>query len=73
MKPSPRNLIGILVLLAGLTVYALLVMQLGARIAEQSILLQTLFYIVTGLLWLWPARALLGWMGRAKGRESDSP
>ncbi len=73
MKPSPRNLIGILVLLAGLTVYALLVMQLGARIAEQSILLQTLFYIVTGLLWLWPARVLLGWMGRAKGRESDNP
>ncbi len=73
MKPSLRTLIGIFILLAGLAVYALLIMQLGAHIAEESVFLQTLFYIATGLLWLWPARALLGWIGHVKGRGNDSP
>lgn len=73
MKPSPRNLVGVLILVAGLTIHALAVMQIGARITDQSILVQTLFYIVAGFIWLWPARALLGWMGRSKDRGSDNP
>lgn len=66
-RPRLRNLVGLLLLLGGLVVYALLVMQIGARIARAPIWLQTPFYLFAGLAWLWPARHLLRWMARPKG------
>ncbi|GIX16394.1 MAG: hypothetical protein KatS3mg119_0580 [Rhodothalassiaceae bacterium] len=63
-RPRWRSLVGMLGLVAGLAVYAMLVIQIGHRLVGASVLWQTLFYLAAGLAWLLPARALIRWMGR---------
>ncbi|GER07444.1 hypothetical protein GCM10007972_13320 [Iodidimonas muriae] len=65
-RPSLRSLTGTLLLVGGLIVYALLAMQLGAIINGWPIWGQTVIYVIVGLAWLWPAKHLLGWMGRGR-------
>ena len=65
-RPRWRVLVGMLGLVAGLAVYAMLVIQIGRLITGWSILWQTPFYVAAGLLWLLPARLLLRWMARPR-------
>ena len=47
--------------------YALFVMSIaGARLPGTSTLTQTLFFAVTGLLWIFPAGAIIKWMLRPR-------
>lgn len=62
--PRWRNAVGILALVAGLIVYALVAMVAGATLVPEHWLLQLLFFVAAGLAWLWPARHLLRWMAR---------
>ena len=62
MKPSWRKPVGVLGLLAGLTVYALIISRLLAPIAEWPALVQAVIYLVLGTAWLLPLRPLLIWM-----------
>jgi hypothetical protein len=61
--------VGILGLVLGLVIYALGIIQIGVHLSLASLWLQTPFYVFAGLLWLWPARWLLRWIG--KGRSSS--
>jgi hypothetical protein len=62
MRPSWRKPVGVLGLLAGLIVYALLVSRLLAPISEWPTLVQAVIYFVLGTAWLLPLRPLLIWM-----------
>lgn len=62
--PRWRNAVGILVLVIGLTLYALAAMVAGATLLPEHWLVQLVFFIAAGLAWLWPARHLLRWMAR---------
>ena len=65
MRQRVRKLVGTIVLLGFIGVYALLVMALAAsRLAELSAPVQLLFYAVAGLLWVLPAGLIIGWMQR---------
>ena len=64
MVPRWRNALGILALVLGLIVYALAAMVAGATLVPEHWLLQLLFFVIAGLVWLWPARHLLRWMAR---------
>ena len=64
MVPRWRNALGILALVLGLIVYALAAMVAGATLVPEHWLLQLLFFVIAGLVWLWPARPLLRWMAR---------
>ena len=59
-----RHAVGIALLVAGLIVYALAVMVLGSSYVPGHWTVQTIFYAIAGLAWLWPARFLLRWMAR---------
>ncbi|AKH41414.1 CHASE2 domain-containing sensor protein [Altererythrobacter atlanticus] len=61
-KPTLRIPIGILALLAGLTLYALGVMWASQWIERTHVLLQTIIYLVLGVAWLLPLRRFLIWM-----------
>ena len=69
MKPNSRNLIGTLALIVGLTLYAGLVGLLAETIGTMPLLIEALYYLFFGLVWLWPARLLLRWM--AAGQELE--
>ena len=63
MRKSVRKLIGTVVLLALIIVYALVAMAIAeGRIWDAPALVQTVVYIVLGLAWVLPAMPLIRWM-----------
>jgi len=61
-QPTWRIPAGILLLLAGLIVYALAVMLLSPVIERLPVWAQALVYLVLGLVWLLPLKRFLVWM-----------
>ncbi|WP_228244017.1 DUF2842 domain-containing protein [Porphyrobacter sp. GA68] len=71
-EPTWRIPVGLLVLLAALTVYGVVIARyLPDIIADWPVLLQTLVYLALGLAWLLPLRRFLIWM--ETGRLSAPP
>ncbi len=65
MTSRSRKLVGAVLLLAFLAVYALLVMMVAVVLqVRESKLLELAFYIIGGLAWVVPAGALVWWMQR---------
>jgi Na+/H+-dicarboxylate symporter len=63
MRKSVRKLIGTVLLLALIIVYALVAMAIAeGRIRDAPALVQTVVYIVLGLAWVLPAMPLIRWM-----------
>ncbi len=60
--PTWRKPVGILALLLGLVVYAMLVAGAAGSIARLPVLAQTVVYLVLGVGWLLPLRRFLIWM-----------
>jgi hypothetical protein len=73
-----RKLIGAAVLAVFVPFYALTAMSIaGARLPGTSVLTQTIFYAVGGLLWVIPAGLIILWMqrperGTDRGRGQDA-
>ena len=61
-RPTWRMQAGILLLLAGLILYALGVVMLSPLIERLPVWAQTIVYLVLGLAWLLPLRRFLIWM-----------
>ncbi len=60
-----RKLIGTVVMLAYIIFYALFAMAIAeGRITEAPKLVQTLVYIVLGLIWIVPLMPLVRWMAK---------
>jgi chromate transport protein ChrA len=69
MKPRVKKLVGGVVLVAFVVVYALVVMIVGqVRMAQASGLAQLAFFAVFGLIWVIPAALLIRWMERVDRR-----
>lgn len=68
MKPSWRKPFGILALLAGLALYAVLAVTLLAPVARWPILAQMLVYLVVGTVWILPLGRFLQWMETGRFR-----
>jgi uncharacterized membrane protein YuzA (DUF378 family) len=65
MKQTHRKLIGTVVIIVFVCVYALVAMALAqGRITEASKPVQTIAYIVLGLAWVLPLLPLIKWMER---------
>ena len=65
MRQRNRKLVGAAGLALFVPFYALVAMTVaGARLSHTSILTQTIFYAVAGLLWVIPAGLIILWMQR---------
>lgn len=65
MRQTHRKLIGTVVMIVFVCVYALVAMALAqGRITEASKPVQTIAYIVLGLVWVLPLLPLIKWMER---------
>lgn len=72
MSSKVRQLLGILILLIYLTIYCLAAMGVAANyVLEANRLVQGLYFVVAGIVWLPPAMWLIKWMQRSD-RESDA-
>ena len=67
-----RKFIGTIVLVVFLIAYLLIAMSVAAtRLPGTSHLVQALYYIVAGLVWVLPAGLLIKWMGRPDRPRTD--
>ena len=62
MKPTLRKPAGVLGMVAGLVVYAVLIASLAGPIGRLPVLVQAVLYLVLGIIWIFPLRPLLTWM-----------
>jgi hypothetical protein len=69
MRARTRKLIGTVLLVALIPLYSLVVMAIASPlIGTASTLVQSLFFLVTGIVWVLPAAALVTWMIRGSFR-----
>jgi len=67
LRPRVKKLIGMVVLVAGVTSYALIVMLVGQfGFARSGALAQLAFFAFFGLIWIVPAGLLIRWMERVE-------
>lgn len=59
-----RTLVASTTMLLGLVVYIIAVLWLADWIGEMPIAVAILFYVATGLAWIWALRPLFRWAGR---------
>jgi len=65
MTPHIRKLIGTLVLVPFICLYALTAMVVATRLLpDLSTAGQAVFYVVGGVLWILPAGVLIKWMSK---------
>ncbi|MEM1047765.1 MAG: DUF2842 domain-containing protein [Pseudomonadota bacterium] len=65
MTPKIRKLIGTLIIVPFVTVYALAAMMLAsALLPETSWQVQLLYYSVAGLAWVLPTGLIIKWMSK---------
>lgn len=57
----PRKLIASLLGLFGFLAYVVGVVTLADHVTEANVIVQTLFFLVAGVLWAMPARWLILW------------
>ncbi|WP_186421073.1 DUF2842 domain-containing protein [Bosea sp. CS1GBMeth4] len=68
MRQTYRKLVGTVVMIVFVCVYALVAMALAqGRITEASKLVQTIAYVALGLVWILPLLPLIKWMERKDG------
>jgi hypothetical protein len=60
-----RILLGTMILVAGLGLYALAVAAFAARLLPDQWIVEAVFYAVAGSAWIFPAAWLTRWMQRA--------
>lgn len=74
MRKRQRKLIGTVVLIVFVCLYAVMAMALAqGRITEAGTFWQTVWYIVLGLAWVLPALPLIRWMERPDPGEPPPP
>ena len=61
-QPSWRKPAGIFLILALIMVWGALVASLAGTVGRWPILLQSLFYLIAGIIWILPLKPLLRWM-----------
>lgn len=55
-----------LVIIAGLVLYVIAVVSL-ADFVPDHVLAETLYYVVAGIVWIWPAVSVIGWARKDDG------
>lgn len=61
-KPTWRKPAGIFAILAIIVMWSGLIASLSGYVFEWPVLVQAIFYLVAGLLWILPLKPLLRWM-----------
>ena len=65
MRRRLRTLIGSIAILVFVVLYALVAMALAeSRIVDAPTIVQTLVYLVLGIIWIFPLMPLIRWMER---------
>lgn len=67
-QPSWRKPVGTLGILAYMTIWAVLVASLSTWVGNWPVLVQSIFYLIAGVVWIFPLRPILKWMETGRFR-----
>ncbi|MFL0414573.1 DUF2842 domain-containing protein [uncultured Sphingomonas sp.] len=62
MNASWRKPVGMLIILALITLWCALIISFSSTVGAWHWALQLVFYLVTGIIWITPLKPLLRWM-----------
>ena len=62
MNASWRKPVGMLIILALITLWCALIISFSSTVGAWHWTLQLVFYLVTGIIWITPLKPLLRWM-----------
>lgn len=68
MTPSWRKPAGMLAILLLIAVWCGLIVSFSNTVSQWHALVQALFYVVTGIIWITPLKPLLRWMETGRWR-----
>jgi predicted membrane channel-forming protein YqfA (hemolysin III family) len=71
-RPSARKLAGIGLILVLILLWAGLVASLAQTVARWPVLVQALFYLIMGIVWIIPLKPLVRWMQTGSFRAPPS-
>jgi Protein of unknown function (DUF2842). len=69
--PSLRRLAGIVLILLLITVWAAFVASFARLTGRWPVLVQALFYLVMGMIWIIPLKPLVRWMQSGRWTSGD--
>lgn len=72
MTPSWRKPVGALAIVALIVTWCVLIASFSATIGRWPILVQLVFYVFTGIVWIMPLKPLLLWMETGRWRVPDT-
>ncbi len=61
-EPSWRKPAGVFAMLALITAWAVLIASLSELVGRWPVLLQAIFYLIAGIVWILPLKPLLRWI-----------
>jgi len=67
-RPSWRKPVGMLAILAIIAIWAGLIATFASEIGQWPRLVQVVFYVVAGIVWIFPVRPMLVWMETGRWR-----
>lgn len=67
-RPSWRKPVGMLAILAIIALWAGLIASFANEIGQWPRLVQVVFYVVAGIVWIFPVRPMLVWMETGRWR-----
>ena len=71
-QPSARTLIGIVLILLLIVVWAAFVASLAQLVGRWPILVQAAFYLIMGMVWIIPLKPLVRWIQTGSFRDGQS-
>jgi hypothetical protein len=72
-EPSYRKLVGIVLILLLIVVWAAFVASLAQIVGQWPILIQAPFYLVMGIIWIIPLKPLVRWIQTGSFRATSVP
>lgn len=72
LEPRPRPTIGVFLIMAVIALWAILIASLSDVVGRWPILVQLIFYIVTGFVWVLPLKPIMRWSETGRWRD-DRP
>lgn len=67
--PSWRKPVGMVLILLIIGLWAAIIVSLSPWVGSWPVLVQALFYLVAGIVWILPLKPFLRWMELGKWRE----
>jgi hypothetical protein len=72
-KPSARKLVGMAAVVLIILIWALLIASLSDTVGRWPVLVQAVFYLIVGIVWIIPLKPLVRWMQTGSFKAPSSP